>query len=173
VTAWADTVLGSLQDTIADLRGLHEEFGTRRYRVFLVWEAWSGSQVGSGEPSTTEHELLPVPDVMDEEQLRLRFASSGAYREGEWRLREIGPVDPRIPGEAITAQLLAGQTLPGENTPNLPANVTFRYELRPIQPGARTLRMKPSGDPYRTPVDWGVSLTHLTSDGPGAGVAAW
>lgn len=53
-----------LTDVVDGLRAeLHPAFGVRAFRVFTVARAWSGGQVGRGDPTDTVVELDPQPLV--------------------------------------------------------------------------------------------------------------
>ena len=160
--SYANTVLGDLTDVIDDLRSLHEEFGTRLYRVFLVWVQWSGGVRGQGTATIDERlELRPIPRTYDDVSIPYRYSAGGAVREGDWLVTEISL-------NAATAELLRGE----RNGLLTPPAIEFYWELHAIRPGGKVLRFRVAGEPIARPTEWAVSLRHENPDTPSDGNSA-
>ena len=161
------TTAGRLVKVANRIRGLHEQFGTRSYRVWLVWIEWPGGQRGSGEPGVLkELELLPVPRIPEEAVVRRRYSSGGAERDGDLTLDQIALPEPgtETATDAVTAELLRGEA-PFEGG-RIPPGVEFLYELRPTTPGATTMRFTLASEPKRDHgrLQWVVHLRHRNPD---------
>lgn len=79
---------GLVEDVIDGLRGeLHPEFGVRPYRLFTVRRVWDGDEVGQGNHTDIESEILPQPRVRNlgaDEQ-----GASGISVRGEVKVTEV------------------------------------------------------------------------------------
>lgn len=170
---WDQSIAADLLDTVNELRGLNEEFGTRSHRVFLVWLRWTGTTRGAGEPTIDrEIEIRPAPRVPDENTLRYRYLAGGATREGDLLLDEVplpSPGTETQPG-ALSEDLLAGEP----DGRKLPPNIDFFYELRPVTPGARAARYTLASKPKRDHgnLQWLIWLKHRDPDSPRDGHTA-
>lgn len=165
---WNDTLAGDFAELATDLRALHEDFGTRAFRVFLVWLRWPGNVRGAGVPQLArEFELRPIPRVRDTKRFQFEFLATGYRHNGDLTVDEIPIVDSD--GREITANLLTGM----DEGP-IPPDVDFFYELRPMHPNHETFRMTLSSEPMRSNerLEWSVDLMHRDPGSPNEGVTA-
>lgn len=139
-----------LATVIDDVRALHVDFGTRRFRVYSVVRTWSGSGVGVGSSSDVETEITPRP-LVEPYRLENKLEPCGLDEDGFVWLREISMTykEGEITGRPLTAKQQHfivlrdgyGQAMPDRyyvvNTPPYPdviANLGWEVELRRATP---------------------------------------
>jgi hypothetical protein len=107
------------------LRQLNTNFGMRPYRVFLVWQVWSGSEVGEGDVTTVaECELLPTPLLSTMDAVALDPRSAGILPIGMLRITEVSI-------DRYTRDRLWGLDIPGVGRfDHIPPLYSFFYEVR-------------------------------------------
>lgn len=99
------------------------DIGARPYRVFLVWERFSGEHRGEGqELLIARHEILPTP-LVDFGSLNRQWFLIGVWPTGTARVTEVPP--------SYTQDELEGRVLPGgAAVPRKDGEkVTFFYEV--------------------------------------------
>jgi len=101
----ADALIGAV-DEIRSL--VHAQLGTRRDRVWLVRETWSGTIRGEGTATLAELEILPPPKVTDL-SLRRDLRPAGREDEGDVLLTEVSlryteaELDPSVDDRTVFA----------------------------------------------------------------------
>lgn len=81
----------SFADVVDDLRQLQTDAGNRPYRVFAIVVAWSGGEVGRGDPTVvSERELLPTP-LVQLRGIKRHSTSAGKSDRGYTELTELSP----------------------------------------------------------------------------------
>jgi hypothetical protein len=153
--------LGSKADR---LRQLATRVGIRPYRVFLVWQKWTGETRDEGRPVTlAELELLPTPKVESLDAVAINPISAGMIGMGAVRVSRVSIVQ-------YTEDTLRGLTIPGlGHVDHIPEKIDFFYELREDGRGdnpAWRERYRLSTHPWRRAgkVDWTFMLERTGSD---------
>lgn len=104
------------------VRQIATNLGARPYCVDLVFVAWSGNEIGRGDPKeVARFPLVPNPVVQDLTSVTLDPRSAGILPTGAVRLKEVS-------AGAVTDDLLRGVSLPDGT--RRPGAVDFFYELR-------------------------------------------
>lgn len=99
------------------------DIGARPYRVFVVWERFSGEHRGEGqELLIARHELLPTP-MVDFGGLNRQWFLIGVWPTGTARVTEVAP--------SYTQDELEGRVMPGGHAvPRKDGErVSFFYEV--------------------------------------------
>lgn len=181
-TAARGTLAQRLAPKADRLRQLATKFGARSRRVFLVWVADSGSEVGTGYETTyARRELLPTPRVTDMTALSRRPLSVGIVPDGSIRVDQISAAwytEDDLRGRRIPAEYPVGCNrgqafTPGEQQGSTDRQVLrdpyqFFYEIvedgRGDDPPARSRYML-SATPWRneTSAQWGILLSPVSS----------
>lgn len=148
--AEARTLIDDLVPLVDEIRGIHQELGTRPYRVWTVRTRWTGGDRGEGdEVVVEEREILPTPrmttgiDAMD----RI-LHPVGADEEGNLSLAEISLT--------YTDTDLAPEVGDAEQ---------FYYEVRDTKGGPRRRFLLDSA-PARSARDVGWTLRLRSQDAP-------
>lgn len=152
---WKERLVGKFAGIANNLRGLHDSFGTAGYTVWLVWISWSGKRKGEGTPMVArELQITPTPRTASANAIRYRYQPAGITREGALVLDRIGLPDAR--GGGYPFDQLRGLEGYGKQ---MPANVEFIWELRPVDDGGIT-RFSLAGEPWHDAgrLQWVVSL---------------
>lgn len=92
------TLRDEVLEAFAEGRGVAEELGLRRFRVFVrkrTWYSgtvppWSVSRVGDGYPVDTMTEILPAPKC-EPKEIRLEATTGGTQNVSGFRLGKITP----------------------------------------------------------------------------------
>jgi len=144
------------------LRQIATNFGLRPYRCFLVWDRYTGGDVGVGDRvHDIRIELLPTPVVKSLDGTLLQMTSAGMVPEGSVRLEKISP--------SYTYDQLRGLWRPQKHEDHIPENVPFYYEVVEDGRGDPTPvrhRFRLHGVPARRAgkLDWTVTLLRVSGD---------
>jgi len=87
------SLVEDLGQVVDDIRQLATDLGARPYTVHVVRIAWSGGEVGRGEPSTAlELQILPTPRLTGVGEGAVRSQEpGGAIERGDVRLTGVAP----------------------------------------------------------------------------------
>lgn len=108
---------------IADnARGIATRLGARPFRVFMVWEQWSGGERGEGTVTTTTRiELLPTPKIENIDALVSPTTIAGTIPTGNIRIRDVSSYE-------YTQEVLSGTLMPNQSD-KIPDPYNFFYEV--------------------------------------------
>jgi hypothetical protein len=157
---------------VADnLRQLNTTFGTRPYRVFLVWTTWTGGERGVGDEKLIEQiEILPTPNVRSLDNVALSPLSTGVLSVGSLRLTEVTT--------SLTADQLTGRMQPTPHVDHIPEPIDFFYEVVEDgrgDPQPRRMKFTLFGEPHRNAenLEWQLVLTRVSEDRKRDGTSAY
>lgn len=149
--------------TADNLRQLATKFGIRPYRVFLVWQKWTGVERFEGDPVTLlELEILPTPEVQSLDSVAVNPLTAGMLQMGMVRVKEVST--------SLTYEQLKGLAIPGQPLlDHIPQPFSFFYELREDgRSGVKTVRRKYrlATEPTRDAgnVQWVLTLEKISED---------
>jgi len=104
------------------LRQIATNLGIRPYRVFLVWEKYSGEERGVGDPIVVaRHEILPTPKVSGIDSVARNPFGAGMLPVGSIRLDRVST--------SMTRDELCGLMIPGRHEDHIPEPYSFYYEV--------------------------------------------
>lgn len=151
--------LGSRVDRI---RQIATDMGLRPYRVFLVWDKYTGDERGEGQDrEVVRREILPTPRVTGLDGVAIAAFTGGMLQDGSVSLELV----------SVTYNLeeLMGTAIPNPEEEHIPQPYSFYYEIREDGRGeAQPLRSKfrLAAVPSRLPgkVQWNVRLERISVD---------
>ena len=98
-----------ISKSVDDVRAIHEDFGTRPYRMYIVVRGWTDGHVNEGtEVEKSRKELTPAPRLLRFDELTGRYESAGEVNSGKLRVTEISS---RYVLRELQPELAAGDTV--------------------------------------------------------------
>ena len=77
-----------LKDCIDAALSVRDKIGAKIHDVFIVTRTWTGEDIGDGQSSETEIQVLPTPEIVDY-SLNIRLPTGGSIRQGDLILKGI------------------------------------------------------------------------------------
>jgi len=151
--------LGSRIDRV---RQIATRLGIRPYRVFLVWDKYSGDERGEGvDREAVRREILPTPRVVGLDSISITPFTGGMMQDGSITLELVSV--------SYTLEQLTGLAIPDPNEDHIPQPYAFFYEVYEDGRGeSQPLRSKfrLAAVPQRFPgrVQWNVRLERISVD---------
>jgi hypothetical protein len=84
------TFLSEISSSIDQIRHIHDYFGTRPYKIFIITKEWSEGEQNFGQLiERSKLELLPNPKIEKYNDISGRWEPFGEAYDGQIRLSEI------------------------------------------------------------------------------------
>jgi hypothetical protein len=156
------TLVNRFGPRVDRLRQIATNFGLRPYRIWLVWDRYTGGEAGVGDCiEAMRIELIPTPVVKSMDGTMLQLMNAGMVPEGSVRITKISP--------RYTYDQLRGLWYPARHEDALPEGTPFFYEVVEDGRGDSTPvrhRFRLLGLPHRDAgkLQWSLTLERVSGD---------
>ncbi len=84
----ASSLRDGLMSCVDSALSVRDKTGAKLHDVFVVTRTWSGEDIGDGQSSETEIQVLPTPEIVDY-SMDIRLQTGGSIRQGDLILKSI------------------------------------------------------------------------------------